>query len=158
MKRFLALLLILALLPVCGLALGETTYGLNETVTCRNGLRITATQIRESTGSSWNKPDSGKVFLLVQFTIENTTREEQSISSILMFDAYEDDFTLEFDFGALMCADNTIDMSIAAGKKGRGEMGWSVSRNWQTLEVHFKPEVWGSEDVVFVFNRSDLLR
>ncbi len=157
MKRFLSFLFaLILLLPVWGQAAGSKTYGLNETAVCRNGMKITATRIRESKGSIWNKPDSGKVFVLVQFVIENNTGETQTISSILMFDGYEDDFALDFDFGALMEADNTIDLTIAAGKKGRGEMGWQLERGWNELEIHFKPEAWGSEEIVFILTRSDL--
>ncbi len=159
MKRQLALLLLLVMLPVCAFAQNQTYHGMNERVTSSDGLSVTIVNVRESTGSSWNRPDSGKVFLIVEFLFENNTGGEKTISSILQFEAYDDqDFEIDFDFAALMACDDTVDVTIRSGKRARGEMGWQVSRNWQSLEIHFKPQAWGREDLAFRVYRTDLSR
>ena len=46
----------------------------------------------ESTGSDYNKPSDGKVFVLAEFEIANNSDEELAISSVMSFEAYADSF------------------------------------------------------------------
>ena len=73
-------------------------YGIGETCVYE-GVRYTLTGYRESYGSSWNSPDSGCVFVLLSFTIENDSSEDLSLSTLLYFDAYCDDYSVDYDFG-----------------------------------------------------------
>ena len=67
-----------------------------------------------------------------------------------------DDSKLDFSFGALLEAEGSIDMTLDPGKNGTGEIGYEVDPNWQTLEIKFTPELFGSESYTFTFSRSDL--
>ena len=129
---------------------------LNRTVTTRKGVSLTPVGIRTSTGSSWNKPEDGKVFVLVNFRVENNSSASVSISSMLSFSAYSDDSKLDFSVGALLEAEGSIDMTLDPGKNGTGEIGYEVDPNWQTLEIKFTPELFDSESYTFIFSRSDL--
>jgi hypothetical protein len=129
---------------------------LNRTVTTRKGVSLTPVGIRTSTGSSWNTPEDGKVFVLVNFRVENNSSASVSISSMLSFSAYADDSKLDFSFGALLEAEGSIDMTLDPGKNGTGEIGYEVDPNWQTLEIKFTPELFDSESYTFTFSRSDL--
>ena len=127
----------------------ETTAGLNEPATLSK-LKITATELKESQGESIFKPDSGKVFVGVKFTIENTSNEEQNISSLLQFTAYVDDVKTGYSFNAVSAfPDGTLDGTIAAGKKLVGWYAVEVPENWQTLEISFQEDLFSSTAVSF---------
>ncbi len=115
-----------------------------------NGVQVTLTDYTESTGSDFNKPTDGNVFLLAEFEIANNTDKELAISSALSFNAYADDYALNFSFSALIEKEgNQLDGSIAAGKKLKGWVGWEVPQDYQNIEIHFTDSVWSSDKFVF---------
>ena len=119
-----------------------------------NGVQVTLTNYKESTGSEYNKPTDGNVFLMAEFEIANNTEKELAISSALSFDAYADDYALNFSFSALMEKEgNQLDGTIAAGKKLKGWIGWEVPADYQNVEIHFTDNVWSSDKFVFVIEK-----
>lgn len=129
----------------------DTTYGPNETATLKN-LKVTATEIKESQGESFLKPDSGNVFVGVKFTIENASNEDQTISSLLQFTAYADDVKCNFSISAVSAFPNgTLDGSVAVGKQLVGWYAVEVPENWQTIEIDFQEDLLSGAMVSFVF-------
>lgn len=119
-----------------------------------NGVQVTLTDYKESTGSEYNEPTDGNVFLMVEFEIENNTDKEISVSSMLSFEAYADSYALNYSISALMEKEgNQLDGSIAAGKKMRGWIGWEVPTNYQNVEIHFTDNVWSSNIFVFLIEK-----
>lgn len=119
-----------------------------------NGVQVTLTDYKENTGSEYNKPTDGNVFLMAEFEIANNTEKELSISSALSFEAYADDYALNFSFSALMEKEgNQLDGTIAAGKKLKGWIGWEVPADYQNVEIHFTDNVWSSDKFVFVIEK-----
>ncbi len=119
-----------------------------------NGVQVTLTDYKESTGSEYNKPTDGNVFLMAEFEIANNTEKELAISSALSFEAYADDYALNFSFSALMEKEgNQLDGTIAAGKKLKGWIGWEVPADYQNVEIHFTDNVWSSDKFVFVIEK-----
>ncbi len=57
-----------------------------------NNTQVTLLNYEESTGSDYNKPSDGKVFVLAEFEIANNSDEELAISSVMSFEAYADSF------------------------------------------------------------------
>ena len=94
----------------------KNTFGLNETAVFKD-LKFTATTLEESKGEQFFEPESGNVFVGIQFTIENISDEEQSVSSVLLFEAYADDVKCSYSLSAAMAFDGTLDGSLAPGKK-----------------------------------------
>lgn len=131
----------------------KTTYGLNETAVF-NDLKFTASEMKESNGTDFFKPESGNVFVGVNFTVENISDEEQTISSILLFDAYADDVKCEYSLNA-SCAfsEGQLDGSIAPGKKLMGWYAVEVPENWSTLELNVTSSWLQSKAATFVFNK-----
>ena len=131
----------------------EQTFSLNETAVF-NTLKITATEIKESTGSTYFKAEEGKVFVGVNFTVENISNEEQAVSSILLFDAYVDDVACDLSFTASAAFDGgTIDGTIASGKKLVGWYAVEVPANWAELELNVKANWLSNTSAKFVFNK-----
>ena len=119
-----------------------------------NGVQVALTDYKESTGSDFNTPTVGNVFLMAEFEISNNTEKELAISSVMSFDAYADDYSLNYSFSALMEKDgNQLDGTIAAGKKMKGWIGWEVPQDYQNVEIHFTDNVWSNNKFVFLIEK-----
>lgn len=119
-----------------------------------NNVQVTLTDYKESAGSEYNTPAEGNVFLMSEFEIANNTDKEIAISSALSFDAYADDYALEYSFAAIMEKEgNQLDGTVAPGKKLKGWIGWEVPADYQNVEIHFTDNVWSSDKFVFVIEK-----
>lgn len=114
-------------------------------------VQVSLIGVTESAGSSFNTPNEGNVFVLCEFEITNNSKEEITVSSMLSFEAYCDDYTCSYSLSALLEKGNKnqLDGTVAAGKKFKGVIGYEVPENWGELEVHFAPDFWG-KDIIFI--------
>ena len=131
----------------------DTAFGLNETAALPT-IRVTATEIKESAGSVFFEPGEGNVFVGVKFTIENVSDADQTISSILLFDAYADGVKCSYSVSAA-CAftDGTLDGTVAPGKKLVGWYAVEVPKEWSALELQVKSSWLSNNTAVFVFEK-----
>lgn len=132
----------------------QTTFGVGETAEL-NDVQVTMVSYEESAGSEYNKPSDGNVFVLVNFEIANNSDSELSVSSLMSFEAYADDYALNFSLGALLEKpdNNQLDGTIAAGKKMNGWIGYEVSKDWKNIEIHFTDNVWSNNKFVFSIDK-----
>ena len=94
------------------------------------------------------------IFLLAEFEIANNTDKELGISSMLSFEAYADDYKLDYSLGAMIDKEGSqLDGSIAAGKKMKGWIGWEVPQDYQNVEIQFTDNVWSSDKFIFVIEK-----
>lgn len=116
------------------------------------GVTVSLVGITESTGSDFNKPNEGNVFVLCEFEIINNSDAEITVSSMLSFEAYCDDYACTYSLSALLEKGNKnqLDGTIAAGKKFNGIIGYEVPENWKELEVRFTPNFWNGKDITFI--------
>lgn len=119
------------------------------------GVLVTLVNVTESTGSQFNTPTDGNVFVLCEFEIVNNSDKEINVSSMMSFEAYCDDYACTFSLTALLEKGNKnqLDGTVAAGKKFNGVIGYEVSADWKELEVRFTPDFWSGNDIVFVANK-----
>ena len=120
-------------------------FGIGETAEM-NDVQVTMVNYTQSSGSEYNKPADGNEFVLVEFEIANNSDSEINISSMASFEAYADDYALNYSVSALLEKNdqNQLDGTIAAGKKMNGVIGYEVPADWKTIEIHFKDNVWSS--------------
>lgn len=119
-----------------------------------NDVQVTMTDYKESTGSEYNAPTDGNVFLMSEFEIVNNTDREIAISSMISFEAYADDYALEYSVAALMEKEgNQLDGAIAPGKKMKGWIGWEVPQDYKNVEIHFTDNVWSNNKFVFLIEK-----
>ncbi len=125
-------------------------FGIGESAQLKNVI-ATMVSVTESTGSSYNKPAEGNVFVLCELEIENNSDRELNISSMMSFEAYCDDYSCSFSFSALMEKGNKnqLDGTIAPGKKFNGVVGYEVPSDWKELELHFTPDVFFGNSIIF---------
>lgn len=129
----------------------KQSFGLNEAVTLKD-LKITALKIEESNGIEFLEAEDGKIFVGVNFEVENMSEETQSVSSLLQFDAYADDTKCEYSFTANVAfGDGTLDGEIAPGKKLVGWYAVEVSQDWKQLELEFKADLLSDKKAKFIF-------
>ena len=115
-----------------------------------NDVQVTLLKYSESKGSEFNKPTDGNVYLMAEFEIVNNSDSEMNVSSVMSFEAYADDYSLNYSFGALMDnEDRQLDGTIAAGKKMKGYIGYEVPKDWSTVEIHFTDDVWSNNKFKF---------
>lgn len=129
----------------------SNAFAVGETAELRD-ITVSMVSVTESTGSTFNTPTEGNVFVLCEFEIANNSDKEITVSSMMSFEAYCDDYTCTYSLGALMEKGNKnqLDGTVAAGKKFNGVIGYEVPADWQELEVHFTPDFWSGKDIVFV--------
>jgi len=129
----------------------QTTFKVGDKVDL-NGTVATLIGVTESNGGTFIHPDDGNVYLVCEFEIENHTDREISISSLLDFKAYCDDYACNVSIGATMDIQSkeSIDGTIAPGKKLNGVIGYEVPSDWKELEIHFTPDFWSSKKIVFI--------
>lgn len=127
----------------------KDSYGVGEAAEL-DGVTVTLTQVEESNGAQFFEPEEGKVYLLCHFDIANDSDEDLSISSLLNFDAYVDDYAVSMSLGATTSsAESQLDGTVAAGKKMAGVIGYEVDASWNELEITFQPDAWSGEDLTF---------
>lgn len=131
----------------------ETTFGVGDTAEYR-GVKVTLNSITENTGSQFNKPTEGNVFLLVNFTIENNTDTDLVVSSMLSFDAYQDGYSTNMSLSALIeKSGEQLDGTIAPGKKMQGTIGYEVPATYTEFEINYQADVWSSKKFTFVYKK-----
>lgn len=132
----------------------KVTFGLNETAVFEN-LKFTATELKESNGGdTFFIPDSGNVFVGIKFIVENISEEEQSVSSILLFDGYVDDIKCSYSISANCIFDEgTIDGTVVPGKKLIGWYALEVPEDWSTIELQVQQTWLSDNSATFVFEK-----
>lgn len=132
----------------------KTVFGIGETAEL-DDVQVTMMGYEENAGSEYNKPADGKEFVLIEFEIANNSDDEMKVSSMMSFDAYADDYALDYSLSALIEKQdaNQLDGTIAAGKKMNGVIGYEVPVDWKNLEIHFTNDVWSGNDFVFEIAR-----
>lgn len=129
----------------------EENFGINETAVFEN-LKVTATEIKETKGSDFFTPEEGNVFVGIKFEIENISSEEQSVSSLLMFDGYADDVKCSYSFSAACAFDEgTLDGTILPGKKLIGWYALEVSEGWSSIDLVVNSSWLSDSKAVFEF-------
>lgn len=130
----------------------KTVFYVGETAELKD-VQVTMTNFEESTGKDYVNPTDGNVFVLAEFEIVNNTDSEITISSMLSFEAYADDYSLNYSLSAAMLKDGQLDGTIAAGKKMKGWIGWEVPEDYKNVEIHFTDNVWSNNKFVFLYEK-----
>ncbi len=117
-----------------------------------NDVVVTLNSVTESQGKEFFRPTDGNVYVVCEFTIENNSKEEITVSSLMSFTAYVDDYAVNLSLSAMVMDEgkNQLDGSVAAGKKMNGVIGYEIPADWEKLELRFTPDFWSSKEIVFV--------
>lgn len=134
----------------------KTEFYLGETAEQKN-VQITLANVTESSGSDFAKPDEGNIFLICEFEIANNSEKDINISSMMNFEAYCDDYSLNQDLMGLQAPEvegkNQLDGNVAAGKKMNGVIAYQVPADYKTMEINVAPDFWSSNDMKFIYKK-----
>jgi len=111
-------------------------------------LAITVNGVRQSKGTSFEKPKDGHVFVIVDATIENLGDEPASISSMLMFKMADAE---GYNYGTTIFTGikGQLDGEVGPGRKMRGEVAFEVPKDAKGLEFIFEPNLLGFGQAIF---------
>lgn len=135
----------------------DDTFTLGDTAEY-DGIQVKLSSAALSNGDGeFVKPDDGKYFLGLVFEINNQSSKDINISSVVSFEAYCDDYSLNQDIVGLQAPQfkglGQLDGSVAAGKKMSGVICYQVPQDFKSFEISCTPDFWGSHKVTFEFNR-----
>ena len=117
-------------------------YSVGETAT-EDYLYIKLLSVEESRGANYLYPQDGYVFLVCEFSINNTGDYEVAVSSLLSFEAYVDDYSTQVDISAMASSSSPqLDGKIAPNKKMQGVVGYQVPEDWQEFEIRYGDVKW----------------
>lgn len=131
----------------------KTDFAVGEVAEIK-GVQVSLLGTTESKGSDFLKPDEGNIFVLCEFEISNNSDKDISVSSMMSFEAYCDDYSVNQDILGLQAPEgkgkNQLDGSVAAGKKMNGIIAYQVPETWKTLEIKFSPSFWSNKSATFI--------
>lgn len=119
-----------------------------------NGVNVTLLSVNEDGGNQFLKPNSGNVFVVLEFDIDNQSDSEIAVSSLMSFSAYFDDYSTNISIGAMTTSNKSqLDGSVAAGRKMTGVVGYEVPDDWNKVEIRFTPDFWSGKDIIFEYEK-----
>lgn len=129
----------------------EPVFTVGDTATM-DDIYVTLVEVHEYDGK-YLEPEEGNTFVAFELLIENKSDEDIVVSSLMCFEAYFDDFSKDISLGAeTESGMNTLDGTVAAGKKMSGAIAYEVPNDWQTAELRFNPD-WGNKEFVFTYSK-----
>lgn len=119
-----------------------------------NGIQVTLLGVTESEGNDYIKPEAGNIFVYPEFEFVNNSDSELMISSLVTFEAYQDDYSTSVSFEAgVVKSGESLDATIAPGKKLKGAIGFELPKEYSKLEIDVSLGVWSDEKIVFIYNK-----
>lgn len=118
-----------------------------------DGVKVTLNSVRVQAPSEFQKPEKGQ-FLVVNLTAENTTKEEEGVSSILNVELYDPN---GYKYNSTILVDGIqgqFDGQIVAGGTLRGEIPFDVPVV-DTYELHFS-NPFQTGKAIWKINASDI--
>lgn len=81
--------------------------------------------------------EEGNEFVSVGLLIENLSDKDYTVSSMIMFNAYQDGFSINEALTAhvIKGQEKTMDGALAAGKKIKGSLMYEMPKDWKELEI-----------------------
>lgn len=118
-----------------------------------DGLKITLNEARVEPGGDFDEPQNDK-FVVVNLTAENTTDEEQVVSSLMNVELKDSD---GYSYNTTILIEGTkgqFDGTIEAGGKLRGEIPFDVTDS-EEYQLHYS-EPFKSGKAIWVIPAADL--
>lgn len=134
----------------------KTYFSLGE-VAEQKKVQVSLVNTIESNGNEWFKPADGYVYVICEFEITNNSDKDITISSVMDFDAYCDDYSINQTLSGLSVPEvegkNSLDGSVASGKKLNGIIAYEVPATYQKLEVDVTLDFWSDKDIKFLITK-----
>ena len=133
----------------------KTEFAVGETASL-NDVEVTLVSAEKSNGTQFLAPEAGNIYINLSFEIANNSDKDITVSSMLNFEAYCDDYSVNQSISGAASNSNgkvTLDGNVASGKKMNGIITYEVPEDYQKLEVSFTPDFWKNKDIKFVVTK-----
>ncbi|MFL0245540.1 DUF4352 domain-containing protein [Candidatus Clostridium stratigraminis] len=129
------------------------TFKVGDVVQLKN-LKITVNKVYTVKPTDVFKPADGKDFFAVDCTIENTSKDSQAISSMIMFKVVDKDGrSCEYSITGLSAANaGQLDGEVGAGRKMTGVYVVEVPKGQTGLELEFDSSFLTGGQVIVKLN------
>lgn len=97
-------------------------------------------------GNEFISPKEGNVFYRFEFEFENISNSDQTISSMMSWNCYADDYSMTQSWAA----DDILDATISPGKKAKGAVYYEVPEDAESIVIEYETNFWTENKVIFV--------
>lgn len=131
----------------------KTTYSVGDTATAKSyKMTIESLNVVES-DNQFAQPDEGNEFIEIVLLIENISDNELNVSSLMNFDAYVDGFAINEDLSAQVASGkDTMNGTLASGKKLKGVLCYQVPEDWNELEIAVDLGYSSKDEITLILN------
>lgn len=91
------------------------------------------------------QPKKGNIYYRMQFEFENIGDSDKTISSMMNWSCYADDYSVEQAF-----FDDDIDASLSPGKKIKGSVYFEVPKDSKSITLEYETNFWTEDKIVFI--------
>ncbi|MBW7473783.1 DUF4352 domain-containing protein [Paenibacillus oenotherae] len=111
-------------------------------------LIITVNSLSGHTGGDYEKPEEGKVFIVVDATIENTAEDTANVSTLLMM-KLADAEGYYYNPTIATFVEGQLDGQIPSGRKKRGQVAFQVPKDAAGFEFIFETPLSSSGQAIW---------
>lgn len=129
----------------------KQVFNIGDTIKAGKG-EFTVNGIREYYGSEFLKPKDGKMYYVVDISVENISQDSLNLSSIMMFKLFDSE-SYSHDVSIVTDLKGSLDAQVSPGNKIRGEIAFEIDKNSSGLKLQIKPSLWGSGDITVKLDR-----
>lgn len=126
------------------------TFKVGDTIQTKD-FKITVNKVETAEGGEFVKPKDGNEFIKADITIENTSKEEQNVSSMIMFKVVDKDGR-SYNQAIVEDQNGQLDGKVAPGRKMTGEYVVEVPKGATGLQLEFDSSLLNSGQVIVDLN------
>lgn len=126
------------------------TFKIGDTIQTKD-FKITVNKVETSEGGEFVKPKDGNEFIKVDITIENTSKEEQNVSSMIMFKVVDKDGR-SYNQAIVEDQNGQLDGKVGPGRKLTGEYVVEVPKGATGLQLEFDSSLLTGGQVIVDLN------
>lgn len=108
---------------------------------------VIVNSVKTSAGSGYDHPDAGKIYVVVDLSITNTSSEQQTISTLLQFTLKDGEGQKYND--TYVSGYNDPGGDLAPGDKVKGQMVYEVPKTLHSFTFNFEPDPFGQGIIVW---------
>lgn len=91
------------------------------------------------------QPKDGNMYYRMQFEFENIGDSDETVSSMMDWSCYADDYSVEQAF-----FDDDIDASLSPGKKIKGSVYFEVPKDSKSITLEYETNFWTEDKIIFI--------
>lgn len=92
------------------------------------------------------QPKEGMKYYRFEFEMENISKSDITISSMLLFNCYADGYAVDQTF----IGDDTLDSTISVGRKAKGSVYYEVPKDAKEIELEYKTKFYSNNTIIFI--------